>query len=177
VEKNKTDFITLQGVKFFRTGDIGQISKDGCLQIIDRKKDLWKGPQGEYVALSKVEGVLKLHPVIEMPMMYGKTGGNFPILVLCADKGNLIKFAKEECGGLEGTVEELKKNKDVNAKLLKSIQALCKENGLIAMEFPAKIAFSPELWTPENELLTTTMKLKRPQITQFCKKEIDAAYA
>jgi len=175
VEKNKTDFITLQGVKFFRTGDIGQISKDGCLQIIDRKKDLWKGPQGEYVALAKVEAVLKLHPVIEIPMCYGKTGGNWPIAVICADKGQLVRFAEEE--GIKGkSAEELMNDATVNKKLLASIRDLCKANKLIAMEFPEKLVISPELWTPENELLTTTMKLKRPQIVNFCKAGIDAAY-
>ena len=42
------------GHRWFHTGDIGQITVDGQLQIIDRKKDLVKLQMGEYVALSKV---------------------------------------------------------------------------------------------------------------------------
>jgi long-chain acyl-CoA synthetase len=60
--------------RWFRTGDIGQITKDGTLMIIDRKKDLWKGPQGEYVSLAKVESVMKLNPLVDMCMCYGATG-------------------------------------------------------------------------------------------------------
>lgn len=55
IKKNQEDFsVDADGMRWFHTGDIGQINKDGCLQIIDRKKDLVKLQQGEYVALSKV---------------------------------------------------------------------------------------------------------------------------
>ena len=41
-------------MRYFCTGDVGQILPNGVLQIVDRKKDLFKGGNGEYVALSKV---------------------------------------------------------------------------------------------------------------------------
>ena len=60
-EKNATDFITEpDGTRYFCTGDIGQFTSRGQLQIIDRKKDLVKLQMGEYVALSKVENAMKL---------------------------------------------------------------------------------------------------------------------
>jgi len=43
VKKNAEDFVTIDGVRYFCTGDIGQVMKNGSLQIIDRKKDLFKG--------------------------------------------------------------------------------------------------------------------------------------
>merc|ERR1711988_1139558 len=58
VQKNKEDFVTIDGIRYFCTGDIGQFTPSGNLMIIDRKKDLVKLQQGEYVALSKVENVL-----------------------------------------------------------------------------------------------------------------------
>jgi len=74
-QKNKEDWLEIDGVRYFRTGDVGQITASGVVQIIDRKKDLWKGPNGEYVALTKVEAALKLCEYVDMPMCYGKTGG------------------------------------------------------------------------------------------------------
>ena len=61
VAKNKEDFVTIDGIRYFCTGDIGQISPDGVLSIIDRKKDLVKLQMGEYVALSKVRAVHAWH--------------------------------------------------------------------------------------------------------------------
>lgn len=41
-------------MRWFYTGDIGQFHADGCLEIIDRKKDIVKLQHGEYVSLGKV---------------------------------------------------------------------------------------------------------------------------
>jgi long-chain acyl-CoA synthetase len=40
---------------WFYTGDIGQFTADGCLRIVDRKKNLVKLKGGEYIALEKME--------------------------------------------------------------------------------------------------------------------------
>ena len=43
-----------RGMRWFYTGDIGRFHPDGCLEIIDRKKDIVKLQHGEYVSLGKV---------------------------------------------------------------------------------------------------------------------------
>lgn len=42
------------GVQWFRTGDIAEINGAGLVRIIDRRKDLVKMDNGEYVSLGKV---------------------------------------------------------------------------------------------------------------------------
>lgn len=46
-----------RGIRWFYTGDIGQFHSDGCLEIIDRKKDIVKLQHGEYVSLGKVRTI------------------------------------------------------------------------------------------------------------------------
>src|SRR4051812_16464162 len=51
-EKETAEVITLDG--WFKTGDIGEWDKNGHLKVIDRKKNLVKTLNGEYIALEKV---------------------------------------------------------------------------------------------------------------------------
>ncbi len=47
VAKNESEFETIEGVRYFCTGDVGQITPSGAIQIVDRKKDLVKLAHGE----------------------------------------------------------------------------------------------------------------------------------
>ena len=51
-EKETAEVVTSDG--WFKTGDIGQFDLNGHLQLIDRKKNLVKTLNGEYIALEKV---------------------------------------------------------------------------------------------------------------------------
>lgn len=56
-ETNEAFFVE-DGIRWFRSGDIGEIFPDGTVKIIDRKKDLIKLLNGEYISLGKVSTVL-----------------------------------------------------------------------------------------------------------------------
>ncbi|CAD7961084.1 unnamed protein product [Amoebophrya sp. A120] len=156
--KNQEDFSTCKdGFRWFHTGDIGCITELGQVKIIDRKKDLWKGPQGEYVALSKVESACKLSPYVENCMCYGKTpGGNFVVLLVVASAAGKEKSAKE---------------------IYASVLEHCKKQKLLAFELPKDLRVVQEAWTPENGLLTAKMTMKRVQIAEKERKLIDEMYA
>lgn len=52
-ELTNKDYHVINGVRYFATGDIGEVMADGNLKIIDRKKDLVKLSGGEFVSLQK----------------------------------------------------------------------------------------------------------------------------
>jgi len=52
LEKENEESFTKDG--WFKTGDIGEFDPKGNLKIIDRKKNLVKTLNGEYIALEKV---------------------------------------------------------------------------------------------------------------------------
>merc|ERR1712087_293398 len=153
----KEDYVTIRGIRFFRTGDVGQIKEDGTLQIIDRKKDLWKGPQGEYVALSKVEAALMLCDLVELPMVYGKTGGEYPIALICPQKRKIEALGTEK--GIQKSFADLCQDETIIKVVSDSCKAACTEGKLVAFEIPVKYALISDLWTPENDMLTAAMKM------------------
>ena len=176
VKKNKEDFFVdpKSGYTFFHTGDIGQITADGCVQIIDRKKDLVKLQQGEYVALSKVENVLKNSLLVEVPMCYGRSDKDYCIALVCPLAKPLADLAATL--GVSGDHKALCENAAVVAAVTKSIVDTCKAK-LVGFEVPKKIGLVAELWTPDNDLLTATMKLKRQPIIKKHQALIDKLYA
>jgi long-chain acyl-CoA synthetase len=49
----------------YSTGDIGEWQPNGSMKIIDRKKNIFKLSQGEYVAVENLENILSQVPSIE----------------------------------------------------------------------------------------------------------------
>jgi long-subunit acyl-CoA synthetase (AMP-forming) len=170
-QKNKEDWITIKGTRFFRTGDVGQIRTDGTIEIVDRKKDLWKGPNGEYVALTKVEAALKLCEFVEMPMCYGRTGCEFPVALICPQIPRIRALAANSA-----SVEAMCKDPAIIEQVSKACKAACKERGLVEFEIPKKFALVADPWTVENDMLTAALKLKRPLIAEKHKDLLDVMY-
>merc|ERR1712216_314233 len=140
------------GIRYFCTGDIGQITPEGNMQIIDRKKDLVKLQMGEYVALSKVENALKSSKYTALPMVYATS--TMPYL----------KALAASLGVNQDDVAGMCANKDVIAAVVKDVEATCKAAKLSKFEIPTKVVLIEELWTPENDMLTAVQKLKRREI-------------
>jgi len=174
VAKNKEEFVTLDGIRYFCTGDVGQITAEGNLMIIDRKKDLVKLQMGEYVALSKVENALKSSKYVALPMVYASSSMSYAIALLCPNVANLKALATEL--GVAGDLKEWCADEKMKAAVLKEVQGVCSASKLAKFEIPTKVILVEELWTPENELLTAVQKLKRREIVAKHKAEIDAVY-
>lgn len=177
VAKNASDFSqAADGTRYFHTGDVGQFTASGMLQIIDRKKDLVKLQMGEYVALSKVENALKLSPYVEQCMAYALSSKSTVVaLVIPAEKA-VMPWA--EANGLGGkTFAQLCAEPTLNAEIMTSIKAAGKSGRLAGFEVPVAIALLSELWTPENDMVTAAMKMKRQNIVAANKAAIDKIYA
>eukprot|EP00392_Amoebophrya_sp_AT5.2_P007282 g7296.t1 len=193
ITKNKEDFFEADGYRWFCSGDIGQITDLGTLQIVDRKKDLWKGPNGEYVALTKVESAAKLSPYVDMCCCYGKTGGRYHVLLIVGNEANLSKVMKEITKGAKNERVVVARNQmpalgilggaasvndpGVVAEVLASVQGECKKAKLLPFETPEKLRMVSVVWSPDNEMLTAALKMKRPAIQGAHQDLLDEMYA
>merc|ERR1711998_82063 len=181
VAKNEEEFVTIGGIRYFCTGDVGQFTPTGNLMIIDRKKDLVKLQLGEYVALSKVENVLKACKYTQLPMVHATSDMSYCIALICPNVPKLEALAEELKlkPGKDGKfdLEKLCADKKViDAVALEATNA-CKKGKLAKFEIPTKFILISELWTPDNDMLTAVNKLKRKQIVEKHKAEIDKVYS
>jgi len=61
--------------------------------------------------------------------------------------------------------------------VLKDIQRRCKEASFVRFEIPSKILLVDDVWTPEADLVTAALKLKRRNIVEKYKGVLDSMYA
>ena len=177
VQKNLTEFETdSRGIRFFCTGDIGQVTPEGTLMIVDRKKDLVKLQQGEYVALSKVENVLKNCPIVEYPMCYAESSRDFCVALICPNHVALKALAKEMGLPAAEEVPSLCTNPAVVDEVSKRCLAACKAAKLVSFETPKRYGLVADTFSPENDILTAAMKLKRPVAAKVHKKLLEQLY-
>ncbi|KAK9639602.1 long-chain fatty acid-CoA ligase [Aspergillus fumigatus] len=160
---------------WFRTGDIGEFDKNGHLKIIDRKKNLVKTLNGEYIALEKLESVYRSSPVVGNICVYAAEDQDKPVAIIVPVEVALKKIASEN--GIEGdSVESLVHNEKLKSIVLKQLQSAGKAGGLKGIEVINGVVLSDEEWTPQNGYMTAAQKLQRKKIINKFRADIDRAY-
>uniref|UniRef100_A0A915ERG0 long-chain-fatty-acid--CoA ligase n=1 Tax=Ditylenchus dipsaci TaxID=166011 RepID=A0A915ERG0_9BILA len=174
-EKTKEDFITLNGKRWFASGDIGEFRDDGSLRVIDRKKDLIKLSHGEYISLGRVETSLLTNPNVDNICVYGNSNRDFLVALVVPNQKNLEALADK--AGVSGKKwEQLCQDKTVRKALTKELTDYA-SGKLQKSEIPHNVYICAEPWTPVSGLLTEALKLKRKNIEKAFEKEIKAMYA
>ncbi|XP_053474375.1 long-chain-fatty-acid--CoA ligase 4b [Ictalurus furcatus] len=162
------------GQRWFCTGDIGEVHPDGCLQIVDRKKDLVKLQAGEYVSLARVEGALKNCPLIDNICVYADSNQNYVISFVVPNQKQLTELANRN--GIEGKWEEICDHATLEQEVLKAIKEVATTNKLQRFEVPMKVRLSSQAWTPETGLVTDAFKLKRKDLQTHYQHDIERMY-
>ncbi|XP_071759163.1 long-chain-fatty-acid--CoA ligase 4 [Centroberyx gerrardi] len=174
-ESNDQDFfVDERGQRWFCTGDVGEIHPDGCLQIVDRKKDLVKLQAGEYVSLGKVESALKSCALVDNICAYANSDQNYVISFVVPNQKKMTELAKQR--GIAGTWEEICTHPDMEREVLKEIKQVAATIKLQRFEIPMKVHLSPEPWTPETGLVTDAFKLKRKELKNHYLHHIERMY-
>ncbi|XP_014914817.1 long-chain-fatty-acid--CoA ligase 4 [Poecilia latipinna] len=172
---NNQDFFTDEnGQRWFCTGDIGEVYPDGCLMIVDRKKDLVKLQAGEYVSLGKVESALKTCALIDNICVYANSEQNYVISFVVPNQKKLTELAKQK--GIGGKWEEICNHLEMEKEVLKEIMEVAAKIKLQRFEVPVKVRLSPEPWTPETGLVTDAFKLKRKELKNHYLNDIERMY-
>ena len=174
---------TIDDDGWLHTGDIGRWNADGTLSIIDRKKNIFKLAQGEYVAAEKIENVCARCPLVAQCFVYGDSLQSYLVMIVVPDGEEVAKFAGHapptgaaDYAGVAKVLGGAAAPKLAAAVRSQVVEA-AKAAKLHGFEIPKKIHLAAEPWTADNGLLTPTFKLKRNDAKKRFQTEIDKMYA
>ncbi|XP_047967640.1 long chain acyl-CoA synthetase 4-like [Salvia hispanica] len=160
---------------WFHTGDVGEWQADGSLKIIDRKKNIFKLSQGEYVAVENLENVYGLVAAIDSIWVYGNSFESCLVAVINPSKRAVEEWAEQN--GVSGdNFETLCENPKVKKYFIGELARIGKEKKLKGFEFIKDVHLDPVPFDLERGLITPTFKIKRPQMLKYYQIAIDNMY-
>ena len=151
---------------FLLTGDIVEESKPDHLTIIDRRKDVLKLSQGEYVAVGNLGPYFEAgSAAIKQIYIYGNSHRAYLLAVVVPDEEGVRVALGEDAS--EAEIKNLIRGE---------MQVVAREKDLKSFEVPRDFILENEPWTPENGLLTSIRKRKRPALLAKYGDRLEAIY-
>jgi long-chain acyl-CoA synthetase len=164
----------LEGDRWFHTGDIGELDRDGYLRITGRKKELIVTAGGKNVAPAVLEDRLRAHALISQCMVVGDQKPFIACLVTI-DEDAFPDWKSKHGKSSDATVADLVDDEDLRAE----IQAAIDDANKAVSHAEAIKAFRilPEDWTVESGHLTPSLKVKRNVVLSDHQSDVDALYS
>ncbi|MFW5451420.1 MAG: AMP-dependent synthetase/ligase [Methylophagaceae bacterium] len=163
---------TIDAQGWLHTGDQARISDSGHIYITGRIKDILVLSNGEKVPPGDIEAAILMDDTFEQALVIGE-GESFLSALLVLNSDNWFSLAKEH--GLDGFNHDSLNDKALHSEITQRLRKLLHE-------FPAyarirRVTLTLEPWTVENDLMTPTMKIKRPKVIAHHQTDIDKMYS
>src|SRR5581483_4084137 len=139
---------------YYRTGDVFAEVGPDRLVYVDRRNNVLKLAQGEFVTLAKLEAVFGNSPLVRQIYVYGNSAQPYLLAVVVPTDPNTSKSAIAE-----------------------SLQNVARKAGLQSYEVPRDFIIETEPFTLENGLLTGIRKLAWPKLKQHYGERLEQLYA
>ena len=153
VDDNEANLAAFDDDGFFKTGDIAQWDHHiKGWRLSGRMNDSFKCTKGKFVSPAHIETLVQRHSLVEQVCVIGE-GRKQPIA--------LVQLATKTQPNADTEKALLQLRAEVNAQLEKHEQL-------------DSLVISANVWTPENELLTPTMKVKRKRVITFFHQPLQA---
>ncbi len=147
---------------YYRTGDVFAEVAPGRLVYVDRRNNVLKLAQGEFVTLAKLEAEFGNSPLIRQIYVYGNSSQPYLLAVV---------VPTEEALASVGDLETLK------PKIADSLQHVARQANLQSYEVPRDFIIETTPFSLENGLLTGIRKLAWPKLKQHYGERLEQLYA
>ncbi|MGW4050259.1 AMP-dependent synthetase/ligase [Streptomyces sp. NPDC004779] len=163
----------LESDGWFRTGDIGEIDKDGYVRITDRKKDLFKTSGGKYVAPTEIESRFKAVCPFASNILVIGNGRNYCTALITLEESVIMPWAASN--GLAGrTYTEVVTSPEAHALVDGFVRRVNAD--LQRWQTLKKFAVLPRDLDIEHGELTPSLKVKRPVVERAYADLVEAMY-
>jgi fatty acid CoA ligase FadD9 len=145
---------------YYRTGDIMAETGPDQLVYVDRRNNVLKLAQGEFVTVSKLEILFGDSPLVRDIYIYGNSARSYLLAVVVPTEEALSRHDPESLKPLIGD----------------SLQKLAKAAALQSYEIPRDFIVETTPFTMENGLLTGIRKLARPKLKERYGQRLEQLY-
>ncbi len=146
---------------YYRTGDVVAEIAPNKVVYVDRRNNVLKLAQGEFVTVAKLEAVFGNSPLVRQIYVYGNSAHPYLLAVVVPSEEALERYDADE---LKGRIADL-------------LQTVAKEAGLHSYEVPRDFVIETTPFTLENGLLTGIRKLAWPKLKQQYGERLEQLYA
>jgi len=146
---------------YYRTGDVVAELGPDQLKYLDRRNNVLKLSQGEFVTVSKLEALFVDSPLIRQIFVYGNSARSDLLAVVVPTEDAL---ANQDADTLKPLITE-------------SLQDIALAAGLQSYEIPRDFIVETTPFTLENGLLTGIRKLARPKLKEYYGDRLEQLYA
>src|SRR6185312_6301760 len=139
---------------YYRTGDVFAETSPDHLVYVDRRNNVLKLAQGEFVTLAKLEAEFGNSPLVRQIYIYGNSAQPYLLAVVVPTDANTSKSAIAE-----------------------SLQTVARQANLQSYEVPRDFIIETTPFSLENGLLTGIRKLAWPKLKQHYGEQLEQLYA
>src|SRR5581483_10584793 len=147
---------------YYRTGDVVAEVAPDRLVYVDRRNNVLKLAQGEFVTLAKLEAVFGSSPLVQQIYVYGNSAQPYLLAVVVPTDDALKRYDD---------------NVTLKARIAESLQTVAREANLQSYEVPRDFIIETTPFTLENGLLTGIRKLAWPKLKQHYGERLEQLYA
>jgi fatty acid CoA ligase FadD9 len=146
---------------YYRTGDIVAETGPDEIRYVDRRNNVLKLSQGEFVTVANLEAAFTNSRWVRQIYVYGNSGRPYLLAVIVPTETALHR---PDAASLKQQIS-------------RSLQDVAKATGLQSYEIPRDFIIEPHPFTMENGLLTGLRKLARPKLRERYGEDLERLYA
>lgn len=148
---------------YYRTGDVMAELEPGRLAYVDRRNNVLKLAQGEFVAVARLEAVFASAPLVRQIFVYGNSERPYLLAVVVPTGEALDRYAGDAAG--------------LKTALSESLRQTAKLAQLQSYEVPVDFLVELDPFSADNGLLSGVGKLLRPKLKEHYGQRLEQLYS